>query len=319
MMNAMVDGLHRALSDSELIRIEKTRGMVYQVQRQTGNQGELHATISLRGCPLSCVWCSEPGVEPLPHRKVSAIGRCMICGQVGEPCGAVLEAGPEGGPDPEQMLLDRVDQCPVRGICMIGDLRSAGDVLRQVLGDAPETAHSGALTFSGGEPTFQPAFTLAVLRLAQHYGLRTVMETSGFTAWKAFERLLPYVDEVVYEIKHISDSKHREFIGVGVQPILNNFAKLARKGAPLRVRVPLIAEFNASMDTLDLILQFVYNTCPQIKEIDLMPIQAQVDFIHSTSESSSYSAYRRLTDEEVQSLVRVVQRHGLRANVLYLT
>jgi pyruvate-formate lyase-activating enzyme len=60
------------------------------------------------------------------------------------------------------------------------------------------------LTLTGGEATMQPALAEALLRLAKAEGISTALETAGHTQWSVFARLIPFLDAILFDIKHVS-------------------------------------------------------------------------------------------------------------------
>jgi pyruvate formate lyase activating enzyme len=126
------------------------------------------------------------------------------------------------------------------------------------------------------------------------------------------ERLLPYLDDILYDLKHVESDLHRMFTGLDNDLILSNLRRLMAQGAPVTVRVPLIPGFNASGDSLRAIAEFVVALNGPIKGIDLLP--------YHTLGQNKYKAlgrdypwvnHNRLTDDEVAALARVVESYGL--------
>ena len=65
----------------------------------------------------------------------------------------------------------------------------------------------GGVTLSGGEPTAQIHFALALLRRCKELGLQqTVLETCGYASWTKLEKLLEYTDLFLYDIKDLQEA-----------------------------------------------------------------------------------------------------------------
>ena len=47
------------------------------------------------------------------------------------------------------------------------------------------------------------------------------METCGFVSWDILERVSPYVDLFLYDIKHMNEDKHKALTGVSNRLILS--------------------------------------------------------------------------------------------------
>jgi pyruvate formate lyase activating enzyme len=98
----------------------------------------------------------------------------------------------------------------------------------------------GGFTVSGGEPLQQPAFTRELLRSAQHAGLHTALDTSGFLGRRADDALLDATDLVLLDIKAGTDATHRRLTGRPLAPTLEFAERLAERGTPVWVRYVLV-------------------------------------------------------------------------------
>jgi pyruvate formate lyase activating enzyme len=103
----------------------------------------------------------------------------------------------------------------------------------------------------------QPEFAEALLNLSKNEGLHTAIETCGAVRWDNIKRLLPYLDLVLFDLKHVDQEVHRQFTGASNALILENLRRTAGTGANLVVRVPLIPGFNADRESLAGIAGFV--------------------------------------------------------------
>jgi pyruvate formate lyase activating enzyme len=104
---------------------------------------------------------------------------------------------------------------------------------------------SGGVTISGGEPLQQHAFVCELLQALKVQGLHTALDTSGCASFEVFEKLLPYVDLCLFDIKTINPQKHREYTGVDNDLIMANVRRVSAR-VPTWIRIPLIQNFNDS-------------------------------------------------------------------------
>ena len=168
-------------------------------------------------------------------------------------------------------FAQRAAICPTGAMHWIGERRTAGDVIKEVLRDRLFYEEGGGVTLTGGEPTMQPNMAEALLRLAKAEGISTAMETCGHTQWAVWERLYPYLDDILFDVKHIDNKTHLTFTGISNQLILSNLRRLVALNAPVTVRVPLIPGFNASVESIEAIAGFVRGLGGPVKSIDLLP------------------------------------------------
>ncbi len=306
----------RRLAASERTRLEKVEGVVFDVQRFSVHDGPgVRTNVFLKGCPLRCPWCANPEGQRLAPELALYQQNCITCNQFAEPCvvGWAID-GPYQTAHPQ--YAERAAVCPTCALRWMGQRRTAGEVIAEVIRDEPFYGDGGGMTLTGGEPTFQPRMAEALLRLAKANGISTALETTGHTRWKIFERLLPYVDHILYDVKHLDGDRHRAITGVDNALILANLERLAALGAPVTVRVPLIPGFNASEEDLGAIARFVAQQDGLAKTICLLPYHTLGRAKYkSLGRAYPWDDHERLSDDDVQRLARVVAAYGLSVSV----
>jgi pyruvate formate lyase activating enzyme len=252
------------------------RGLVFDVQRMSMHDGPgMRTNVFLKGCPLRCGWCANPESQQVQPELLLHAANCIECGQFAEPCTVCRPASQSHpltlSPSVDTVLTERIDLCPTGALHWAGEWRTAGDVMAEVRRDRPFYGQEGGLTLTGGEPTVQPQMCEALLRLAKEEGIATAMETCGHTQWPVYERLLPFLDLVLFDVKHHDSDMHRRHTGFDNQLILDNLRRLAAAGANLRVRIPLIPGFNAEPQTVAAIASLICNLPGAVAHVDLLP------------------------------------------------
>jgi pyruvate formate lyase activating enzyme len=184
--------------------------------------------------------------------------------------------------------------------------------MAEVRRDIPFYEAGGGLTLTGGEPTMQPVLAEALLRLAKAEGISTAMESCGHTPWAVLEQLIPYLDHILYDLKHIDWATHQTYTGLGNELILSNLRQLAALGVPLIIRVPLIPGFNSSVETIQAIAEFVGTLEVPPRRVDLLPYHALSRAKYrALGRDYPWAGYDRLTEDEVQGLAQVIESYGL--------
>ncbi|MDH3674295.1 MAG: glycyl-radical enzyme activating protein, partial [Anaerolineae bacterium] len=265
------------LTPPERARLQAVEGIVFDIQRYSLHDGPgLRTNVFMKGCPLRCGWCANPeSQQPLPELGLTA-GNCITCGQFDLPCPSCW--GSQKRTDRTRALRDelgtRTAVCPTGAIHWLGERHTAGEIIAEVQRDAPFYEAGGGLTLTGGEPTMQPVLAEALLRLAKAEGISTAMESCGHTPWAVLERLIPYLDHILYDLKHIDQATHQTYTGLGNELILSNLSQLAALGVPLIIRVPLIPGFNSSVEAIQAIAEFVGTLEGLPRRVDLLPYHA---------------------------------------------
>lgn len=111
----------------------------------------------------------------------------------------------------------------------------------------------GGVTFSGGEPMMQVDFLLELLKRCKESGIHTAVDTAGCVPFKMFEKILPYTDLFLYDIKAGDSELHKELTAQPNELVFENLEKLSRAGKEIIVRYPCIK--GANLDEAEEIAQ----------------------------------------------------------------
>ena len=272
-MMAHQDGHSR---EREPTQAASAEGRVFDVQRFSIHDGPgIRTTVFLKGCPLRCRWCHNP--EGISHKKqISFLSqKCIGCGNCFEKCPRQAHTL-EG----DAHLLDRV-VCGVCGTCtdtcysgaleIVGRDVTVDEVIAEVIRDQPfYECSGGGMTLSGGEPILQIDFTVALLQAAKEEGLHCAIETCGHGPLSRYERIFPYVDLYMYDIKEMDNQRHIESTGVPNELILSNLRELHSRGAQIIVRLPIIPGYNDRDDHFREVASLV-KSLPDLLGVEIMP------------------------------------------------
>lgn len=89
--------------------------------------------------------------------------------------------------------------------------------------------------------------------------------------WSVIEKILPYLDTYLMDIKHTDPEKHRRFTGKSNELMLENAKKVAASGlTELIVRVPVVPTFNCTQPEIESIARFAASL-PGVKKMHLLP------------------------------------------------
>jgi len=150
--------------------------------------------------------------------------------------------------------------CPTGARELLGRDMTVEQVLVELLKDRAYYKKSGGgVTLSGGEPTFQPDFAETLLRTLKEHGISTALDTCGMCSTDTLERLLPYTDLVLFDLKVLDPPAHRQYTGASNQQILKNLDYLEEElprrypATRLWVRTPLIPGATSTDDNLSAI------------------------------------------------------------------
>lgn len=296
--------------------------VVFNIQRFSTHDGPgIRTIVFLKGCPLQCEWCSNPeSIERYPEIwfvPVKCIkGDCHKCLEVC-PCGALQAVeGVVGGIDRSQctLCMKCAEACPSGAIEQIGRWMTKEEVLKEIEKDLIfYNSSGGGVTFSGGEPALSSEFVSKVAKACKEEGIHVALETCGAVQSESLEKVLPFVDLVLYDVKHIDPQKHKEGTGVSNDLILDNLIKIAPK-VRLWLRIPIIPGYNDSESHARGLAKFSRNL--PIEKISLLPY-------HNAGERKYQRLGRRYslrdtplpTNAHMERLKQILERYGYKVTV----
>lgn len=294
-------------------------GTVFNIQKYSIHDGPgIRTTVFLKGCPLACEWCQNPESQSREPEIMINRNLCTGCGRCVSECAAGACSLSEGF-----SVTDR-DKCLVCGRCVefcpnearkvSGMTMTVDQVVKEVLKDLKFYENSGGgVTISGGEATFQPDFTIAILKKCKESGLHTAIETCGYTSWEVLESVLEHTDLVLFDIKHMDDDLHRRGTGVSNRKILDNARKTAGQ-KPMIVRVPLIPGFNDTEQDVREIAAFAATLSKDI-DVELLAYNPLGEGKYESLGKGSIEHKQVQSEEYIEGLRSVVRKELMKGRL----
>ncbi|MDD3303770.1 MAG: pyruvate formate-lyase-activating protein [Clostridia bacterium] len=155
-----------------------------------------------------------------------------------------------------------------------GNLMSVDELLEKILSVKEYLVNSnGGVTFTGGEPLLQIDFLLELCPKLKKNGVHIAIDTAGNFDYKdeKLNKLLPYVDLFLYDIKHIDNDQHKKLTGVSNSKILALASYLSNvKKIPMWIRVVYIPGITDIADSLDKYKEFI-STLNSVCKVEVLP------------------------------------------------
>lgn len=249
------------------------KGRIFNIQRFSIHDGPgIRTIVFFKGCFMRCAWCCNPESQ---GREIETI----------------IERG-----KPKTVGRDV----------------SVADIMPEILADLPYYRRSGGgVTLSGGEVLCQADFARELLIACKQAGLHTAIESASSAKFEEIEKLLPYLDLYLMDIKHIDSAKHKEYTGVSNERILENARKIAQSGVELIIRTPVIPGFNDTPEEIKAIANFA-RSLTGVREHHLLPYhRLGMDKYEGLGRNYSLKEIEPPSKERMEYLLSVAETSGL--------
>jgi len=205
------------------------KGLISGIKKMEIHDGDgIRTTVFFKGCPLKCVWCHNP--ESISFKKEVAFfkDKCAHCGA----CKKTVN-------------FETATICPTNAQIIYGEEYDAKE-LAELLAKDKEffDISGGGVTMSGGECLAQPEFAIELAKELKSRKISVFIDTCGFVKREVYEKILPYADAFLYDIKAFDESVHIRCTGQSNKIIKENLEFLVSKGARIDIRYPLVKGYN---------------------------------------------------------------------------
>ncbi len=222
------------------------RGIVSGIKRLAVHDGDgLRTTVFLKGCPLRCIWCHNPEALSFDRQIAFFEHQCIGCGSCSEACkyGAVLENGTDNAGC--KLCSECAEACPTGARCVYGIEYGSAELVKKLLEDRAFFENgNGGVTLSGGECLMQIDFVEEVSKMLHKEGVSVDIDTCGYVKRESFDKIIPYVDTFLYDVKAIDREVHIACTGKSNELILDNLKYLSQKGCKIEIRYPPVMGYN---------------------------------------------------------------------------
>ena len=308
-------------------------GQILHLQRLSTEDGPgIRTTVFFKGCPLHCAWCHNP--ESITSRMQTQwfAVRCLNCRTCIEACPNGCLTMTDNG-----LFIDRArcqacgkctEACPSGALEAIGRKVSVEELLGELQKDRAYFEKSGGgVTLSGGEPTFQPDFAGGLLRGLKEQGINTALDTCGLTSKHTLDRLLPFTDLVLFDLKLNDPALHLEFTGVSNKKILENlvyirdYHRTQNRPFELWIRTPLIPGATTSDGNLQAVGHYLAETMNgSVSRWELCAFNNLCrDQYKRLGMEWTYAQTPLMTAEELRHCERIGKASGLRPDLILAT
>ena len=278
--------MHNSEYNTTMLKAERNAAMLYgrifDIQRGSFVDGPgIRTVVFFKGCNLRCKWCHNPESWETESQIMYYRNKCRLCLECVNACPKDAIYLKEGSSERALLVTDN-NKCNLCGKCedacmydarkLCGRDACVDEIMSDIIKDKPfYESTGGGVTFSGGECMQQIDFLEALLMDCKANGINTAVDTAGNTDFSYFDRIIPYTDLFLYDLKCINDELHIKNTGVSNRILLENLGRLLNeRPGNVWVRIPVIPGFNTDDGELCRISDFL-SAYPQPAKIELMP------------------------------------------------
>jgi pyruvate formate lyase activating enzyme len=261
------------------------KACIFDIKRFAVHDGPgIRITVFFKGCKMSCWWCHNPeGINPEVenYTKETILDGKVICENA-----------------------------------VAGEWISMEDMMREIEKERIFMDESGGgVTFSGGEPFFQPEFLMAILKECRSKKIHTAIDTSGNTTERLIKQSADLTDLFLYDLKLIDEKEHEKYTGVSNKQIIRNLKILSDLKSNVHIRIPLIPGINDKPSQIESLINLI-SQLNGINNVDLLPYH-----YFARSKYKRFNRNNRLdgitkpTESQIQKLKKQFESAGFNVKV----
>lgn len=252
--------------------------LITSIQKYSIHDGDgIRTTVFFKGCLLKCVWCHNPETQGYDKELLYDKEKCTGCRNCEPVCPNKAITKKDGKVVTDINLCNGcgscVDFCNLNLREIAGKEYTVDELVKELKKDEMFYEESGGgVTLSGGEVmTANMDFVEAVLKKLHRLGITVTIDTCGQAPYCNFERILPYVDTFLYDIKTMDNDIHKKYMGAGNEQILENLERLSAAGARIFIRIPAIKEVNGNLKDMEDIISYLLEKNIRVANVNLLP------------------------------------------------
>ena len=296
--------------------------LVFDIKRYAINDGPgIRIVIFLKGCNLNCAWCHNPESISEVTERMYSIAKCIKCGTCSIFCSEkALTLTTKGIVTDEklcQLCCRCAEGCPTKAIQMSGRSQTVAEIIDEIEKERIFfDQSSGGVTFSGGEPLLQYKFLIELLIECGNRGIHRAVDTAGLANTEILLEVAKHTDLFLFDLKLIDSERHKKWVGLPNVIILENLKVLAKTGAKIIIRIPLIGGINDDIKNLTETARFVSELEGDRKEVNLLPYHkiAKTKY-QKLGRPNDFRLMEEPTNELQNRAITIFREFGIQASI----
>ena len=294
--------------------------MIFNIQRFSTHDGNgIRTVIFYKGCPLRCLWCSNPESLSFGYSVMYDKKNCRNFGDCIKAGNNAITRIKNNGIQINRELIKKPEIlrniCTSKALTISGELKSVNELLSEIEKDTPFYRNGGGVTLSGGEPLSHGEEIYTLLQNLKDRNINVNIETSLHVKWREVARCVGLVDTFLVDLKHTDKDKFKTFTQGDAELVMKNLNKLTDSGTHVIVRIPVIPGFNSSENEMEQMIDFV-TSLKNVKEIHFLPYHTYgiekykmlgIDYIFGNT--------KQVQDSELKPFIQYALSKGLQTKI----
>ena len=296
--------------------------MIFNIQRFSTHDGDgIRTVIFYKGCPLRCLWCSNPESLSFDYSVMYDKKKCRNFGDCIKAHNKAITRIKNNGIQINHELINKNEPEKLRNICaskaltISGESKSVNELLTEIEKDTPFYRENGGVTLSGGEPLSHDEELFTLLQKLKDRNINVNIETSLHVSWRKVARCIGLVDTFLVDLKHTNKEKFKTFTQGDAELVMENLIKLTDSVVHVIVRFPVIPGFNFSENEMKQMIEFV-TSLKNVNEIHFLPYHTfGVEKYKLLGMDYIFGSKKQVQDSELEPFIQYALSKGLETKI----
>ncbi|WP_299264638.1 glycyl-radical enzyme activating protein [uncultured Leptotrichia sp.] len=272
------------------------RALVTDIERGATFDGPgIRTVVYFKGCPLRCLWCSNPETQKLENEFWDYEGSLYKGNRTS--------------------CSDCIATSTSSTLKQVAKDMTLEEVFTIVMKDENFYRNSGGgVTLSGGEVLVNSAFAIKLFEKLKDEYVNTTIETTGYGSYKELEKLAKLTDTILFDIKHMDSGKHKKYTAVSNEIILENLTKLSKWHKKIIMRFPFIKGVNDDEKNIHETAKFLKKL--NLLEVNILPYHTMgLEKYRKLRMPYPMKTLEKHTQEELDNALQIMKSYGLKAKL----
>ncbi|MCD6565284.1 MAG: glycyl-radical enzyme activating protein [Bacteroidales bacterium] len=294
--------------------------MIFNIQRFSTHDGDgIRTVIFYKGCPLRCLWCSNPESQSFDYSVMYDKSRCKNFGDCIKADNKTITRIKNNGIQINRELIKKPEKlknvCASKALTISGESKSVDELLAEIEKDTPFYQNGGGVTLSGGEPLSHGEELITLLQKLKERNINVNIETSLYVNWRNVDKCIGLVNTFLVDLKHTDKDKFKSFTQGDAGLVMDNLIKLTDSETHVIVRIPVIPGFNFSENEMKQIIEFV-TSLKNVNEIHFLPYHTYgVEKYKMLGLNYTFGNKKQIQDSELLPFIQYAQSKGLKTKI----